>query len=108
MNPRPVKLVKSSLIRKGFVHIEDGDHQAFQLYANGMKRGIRTFYSHGAKECDNYILGRMAKQVELKRSELDKLIDCSMSKEAYFKVLKSKGYLIDLEDDYENEDGEGD
>jgi len=93
MGPRPARIIRSSLTKKGFVQIADSDHQAFQLHVNGKKVSVNTFYSHGAKECDDYILGRMAKQLRLSRAQLDDLIDCPLSAEAYIEMLKEKGEI---------------
>jgi hypothetical protein len=93
MSPRPAKTVRSSLLKKGFVQIKDGDHHAFQLYVGGKKIGIRTYYSHGAKECDDYILAQMARQLMLSRAQLNDLIDCQMSGEAYVEMLRNRGDL---------------
>jgi hypothetical protein len=38
------------------------DAEAGLVEDEGVRAGVgpRTYYSHGAKECDDYILGRMA------------------------------------------------
>ena len=87
MSPRLARIVRNSLTKKGFIQIADSDHQVFQLHVNGKKVSVNTFYSHGARECDDYILGRMAKQLRLSRALLDALIDCPLSTEAYIEVL---------------------
>ena len=93
MSPRPVRKVRAAFLKKGFVLITDGDHQAFQLYVDGEKVGIRTFYSHGAKECDDYILGQMARQLRLSRAQFEAFIDCTLSMEAYIEILKKLGEI---------------
>jgi hypothetical protein len=93
MSPRPARTVRSSLLKKGFVQIEDGDHHVFQLYVDGKKIGIRTYYSHGAKECDDYILAQMSRQLVLFRAQLNYLIDCQTSGEAYAEMLRKRGDL---------------
>jgi hypothetical protein len=60
---------------------------------DGEKKKVYTHYSHGAKECDGYILGRMAKQLRLSRSQLNDLIDCRLGAEAYVKILRGLGAL---------------
>jgi hypothetical protein len=93
MSPRSVRTVRGALLKKGFVPIKDGDHQAFQLCVDGERVGIRTYYSHGARECDDYILGLMSRQLLLSRSQLNDLIDCKMTGEDYVGLLKDRGDL---------------
>jgi hypothetical protein len=39
------------------------------------------------------MLGKMAKQLKLSRTELNDLVDCAMSAEAYIEILKGHGDL---------------
>jgi hypothetical protein len=93
MAPRAARTVRGALLRKGFVPIKDGDHQAFHLCVDGVRVGIRTHYSHGARECGDYILGLMSRQLLLTRSQMNALIDCQMSGEAYVEMLRERGDL---------------
>jgi hypothetical protein len=88
MSPRSTRTIRAALVKKGFVQQEDSSHQVFILFVGVEKKKIRTHYSHGAKECDDYILGQMAKQLSLSRTQLDALIDCQMSGEEYVKILR--------------------
>jgi hypothetical protein len=49
--------------------------------------------SHGMRECDDYILARMAGQLKLSRRQLDDLLDCPLSKDAYVEILRNKGCI---------------
>jgi hypothetical protein len=60
---------------------------------DGERIHIHTYYSHGARECDDHILGRMAKQLRLSRAQLNDLIDCRLSGEAYVEILRERGEL---------------
>jgi hypothetical protein len=60
---------------------------------DGKKTEIHTRYRHGAKECDDFILGQMAKHLRLSRAQLDDLIDCAMGAEAYIEALMERGDL---------------
>jgi len=93
MAPRATRVVKTSLLKKGFVEEEAKGHRKLRLQVGGEKSNIHTFYSHGAKECDDYILGRIAKHLGLSRAQLDDLIDCPLSAEAYIEMLKESGSL---------------
>jgi len=54
---------------------------------------IFTFYSHGTHECNDRLLGKMAKQLKLSRAQLDDLIDCTLGEEAYVKMLRERGEI---------------
>jgi len=87
------------LLKKGFVQQEDAGHQVFHLFVDGVKTRIRTRYSHGAKECGDYILGHMAKHLRLSREQLNDLFDCVLGGDAYIEILKKRG---DLAPSYSN------
>jgi len=92
MAPRPTRTIKGSLLKKGFK--EDGSrHLHFRLYVAGEKMQIFTFISHGAKECDDHILGQVAKHLRLSRAQLDDLIDCAMGGEEYVEILRGRGEI---------------
>jgi hypothetical protein len=46
-----------------------------------------------AQECDDYILGKMAKQLKLTRRQFDDLIDCTMTAESYLDMLRGYGEI---------------
>jgi DNA-binding MarR family transcriptional regulator len=93
MSPRPTRTVRSSLLKKGFIEKEFGSHRKLILDTRGANANIRTYYSHGARECNDYILGQMAKHLCLTRAQMDALVDCQMSGEDYVKILRE---LADL------------
>jgi len=86
MASRSIKVIKEALLNKGFVDEPIGKHRKLRLCVNGDDTGIYTFYSHSAKECDDFILGRMAKHLRLMRVQLNDLIDCTLTKERYIKI----------------------
>jgi hypothetical protein len=92
MTPRPTRIVRSSLLKKGFIEKECGTHRKLH-FAAGSKAAVRTYYSHGAKECDDYILGQMAIHLKLSRAQLDDLIDCTLSGESYVEILRGQGLV---------------
>jgi hypothetical protein len=60
---------------------------------DGGKTDVCTYISHGARECDDYILGRMASHLMLTRAQLDDLIDCTLGERAYVKLLREHGVI---------------
>jgi hypothetical protein len=92
MGPRPIRTIRGALLKKGFAEMKS-HHIFFHLYVDGRKTNVMTFHSHGAHECNDYLLGRMAKELRLSRAHLDDLIDCSLSGEAYVQMLREMGEL---------------
>lgn len=63
--PRKQSEVENSLAKKGF-RSREGDHNYFNYYSKaGKKTAVFTKTSHGAREIDDHLLGRMAKQCKL-------------------------------------------
>ena len=88
----PVKQLRSALLAKGFE--QDKTHHAmFWLVAGGKKRPIRTRLSHGVREYGDALLGLVARQMRLRRPELDDFIRCPMDGAGYFKLLIERGEL---------------
>jgi hypothetical protein len=90
MSPRSIRTVVSALLKKGFIEENSGGHRKLRLWIDGNSTKIYTFYSHGANECDDYILGRMAKHLRLTRAQFDAFIDCTLSMEAYIEILRPR------------------
>lgn len=81
--PRKQSDVERSLTNKGFQH-KEGDHSYFHYYSTaGKKTAVFTKTSHGAREIDDHLLGRMAKQCKLSRADFDRLIDCPLDRTGY-------------------------
>ena len=89
---RSARKIISALLRKGFVQ-DTTHHIYFWLCIDGEETGIRTRLSHGASECDDYLLGRIAGQLKLSRRQLDDLLDCTLDHEALIKILRANGHI---------------
>ena len=88
MMPRKKTDVERGLVNKGFVQSE-GDHHFFVYYTiDGRKSEAHTKTSHTQKmkEIPDNLLGAMARQCCLKRSQFLDLVDCPLSREE-FEVL---------------------
>lgn len=96
MKPRKASDVASSLERKGF-RPHSSHHTFYVLYVSGKKSSVRTRISHGATECDSYILAQMAKQLCLSNAELSSLLDCPLSHDTFVNVLRRKGRIATAE-----------
>jgi hypothetical protein len=89
--PRKQNDVERSLLAKGFAHRE-GDHNYFNYYTKaGKKTAVFTKTSHGAREIDDSLLGRMARQCKLSRGDFDRLIDCPLDRDGYEAKLIAQG-----------------
>lgn len=90
--PRKQSEVEKSLESKGFSRPRGRDHNYFQYYSkSGKKTMVFTKTSHGAREIDDSLLGQMAKQCRLSRSDFDRLIDCPLDRDAYESKLIEQG-----------------
>ncbi|MBI3525563.1 MAG: hypothetical protein HY066_13760 [Betaproteobacteria bacterium] len=91
--PRKQSDVERSLTSKGFHH-KEGDHNYYQYYSRaGKKTAVFTKTSHGTREIDDSLLGRMARQCKLSRADFDRLIDCPLDRDGYETKLISLGTI---------------
>lgn len=91
--PRKQSEVEKSLGLKGFLPSK-GDHNYFHYYSKaGKKTRVFTKTSHGSREIDDSLLGCMARQVKLTRSDFDRLIDCPLDRDAYETKLIEQGLV---------------
>ncbi len=86
--------IKKALEAKGF-RKRDNDHEFYDLLVDGKKVGIMTKISRGSKykTYDDSLLGLMAKQLRLAKSDLMKLIQCTLSGDGYTKILQESGEI---------------
>ena len=89
MKARKAREVANGLVRKGFV-VSKTHHNYYSLHVDGKKTSVHTKISHGARECDSYILAQMAKQLHLDQNQLRDLFDCPLSYGEYVKILVRK------------------
>ena len=82
--------VRGALLRKGFV-ASQSHHEMFQLVVDGRLTQIGTRLSHGERDCDDWLLGQIARQLHIRKAELLRLVECSLSGEAYVAVLVNSG-----------------
>jgi hypothetical protein len=88
--------VRKSLRKKGFAEERDRDHVYLRFYFNGRKTHVYTKCSHGADGDDirHPVANAMKRQLDLdSRKELEGLINCPMTQEAYIELLQGKNSL---------------
>lgn len=92
---RDIRKIESSLEYKGFERSE-GDHSYF-LYRTitGKKTTAKTKTSHTPKmkSIGDDLLGKMAKQCCLTKSQFLDLVDCPLDRLGYEDILTAKGLL---------------
>ena len=85
--------VENSLLKKGFLP-KEGDHHYFIYHTKtGKKSRVFTKTSHGAKEIDDHLLGKMAQQCKLNRQQFDRLIECPLNRDTYERMLIQGEYV---------------
>ena len=72
---------------------ESSHHEMFYLYAEGERTYVRTRLSHGAREYGDNLLSAVAKEMHLRRRELDAFIECPLERTAYVRLLVERGVL---------------
>lgn len=89
--PRKQREVERSLTMKGF-RSREGDHSYFHYWTKaGKKTAVFTKTSHGARELDDGLIGCMAKQCRLSRTDFERLIDCPLDRDGYETKLIAAG-----------------
>lgn len=94
MSPRKTRDIRAALQAKGFERV-DTHHEMFWLHVGNKKSSARTRISQGQTEYTDGLLAQMAKQLKLKRQELEELVDCTMTGDAYAALLRAKGEVRD-------------
>ncbi len=85
--------IESALERKGFERRE-GDHSRFIYHTpDGKKTKIKTKTSHGSgsKSIGDSLLGVMAKQCFLTKSDFLDLVDCPLDREGFEVKARERG-----------------
>ena len=84
--------IKQALLSKGFHEIKT-DHEMYRLWVKDKKTSVRTQLSFGSKEYGDNLLGCIARQMRLKRVELDEFIECPLGTSEYQKLLIERGHV---------------
>ena len=81
--PRKQADVERALRSKGFIQTKSHHHFFIYHSSAGRKTPIKTKTSHNQREISDDLLGKMAQQVKLSKSDFLDLVDCPLSREAY-------------------------
>lgn len=89
-----VRIIREALKKKGFVEDTSGHHVYFWFYFQDRMSAIRTWVSHGETEIDNWLIGKMAKQLHLSKSDFLRLVSCDMDGDEYRDLMLEEGHLV--------------
>jgi predicted RNA binding protein YcfA (HicA-like mRNA interferase family) len=92
MTSRKNSKIQRALLKKGFEKVNT-DHKVLIFYHDGKKTPIHTKVSHGNKEISDQLIGHMAKQVSLTKSEFEDVVDCHLQQNDLVKIYSEKGIL---------------
>lgn len=82
------KTVQQALLRKGF-ELNNRDHAVLVLHYEGLPTPIHTKISHGANhDIDQYLIGKMARQLKLPKDLFFQLINCTLGYDGYIEYLQ--------------------
>ena len=85
--------VEAALKKKGFVKVP-GDHNFFILYnEKNEKTCVFTKTSHNGQDINDSLASRMQKQTHLNKQQFKDLIECPLTKEEYYKILREQGII---------------
>ncbi len=91
------KDVIKSLNKKGFELNKKGRHKKKHKFYNFKYQNkitnVNTHFSHDSQEINDYLIGKMAHQLNLNKDQFIDLIKCPLSEEDYIKILKGQGIL---------------
>lgn len=88
--------IDSALTGKGFEREQGRDHHSYRLYIGKTKQAIGTRMSMGTshRTIGDPLLGKMARQLMLTKSDFLDLVDCDMDGPAYIAKLRANGTPI--------------
>jgi len=85
---KTAKIERALLNKLGF-EPRTGHHRIFRLYLDG-KLVARTYISHGQREAGRYHIGQMARQMWLNRREFIDAIECPLTQDEYYGLLRQR------------------
>ena len=87
------KDIEAALLAKGFTK-KNRHHRVLQYHCGGRKTHITTRLSHSSQtDIDKTLVGAMARQCRLTKSEFESFVDCTMTGDAYYDALRARKEL---------------
>ena len=93
--PIAMRILESGLLKKGFTKTNKSHKVLYYVTEDGVKTSILTHYSHGAagKVVADRLIGAMARQCKITSKQFRELVDCSLTRQGYERLLLKKGIL---------------
>ena len=90
MSSLKTKNIRANLKKKGFAEDNTRDHIWLNyLTPDGKKTTIRTKLSHGKESIGDPLISCMAKQVHLSKDDFMQLVNCTLSGDSYYLMVKN-------------------
>ena len=89
MSTLKARRVDKALTTKLEFERHDSHHRIYRLYLDG-QLAARTFISHDQRELTNFHIGQVAKQMRLSRREFLDAVECPLSREAYYDLVRER------------------
>jgi hypothetical protein len=80
------------LLQKGFVR-DESHHTMLRLVVNSRKTRIHTWFSHGRRKADDWLLSQIAREMRLSRRELRAFLECAISGDQYAQLMVERGHV---------------
>jgi hypothetical protein len=81
------------LLQKGFVR-DESHHTMLRLVVNGRKTRIHTWFSHGRRKANDWLIGQIAREMRLSKRELLAFLECAIGGEQYVQLMVDRGHLL--------------
>jgi hypothetical protein len=65
-----------------------------RLVVDGRKTRIHTWFSHGRRKADDWLLSQIARELRLSKREFFSFLECKISKEAYALMVSARGHVL--------------
>lgn len=88
--------VRSALSRKGFRLVRSSNHEYYRFVIQGTHSQVRTKISFGTKgelHSSSQLMSKLQQHLHLSSSEIQDLLNCPLSENAYARMMKDKGHL---------------
>ncbi len=94
--PVKIRKLEKGLKAKGFTRKNSNHIVMTYVTESGLRTSVITHFSHRAsgKEVSDHEMGKMAKQCELSIKQFMELVDCTLSRKEYEKLLLHANRIV--------------
>jgi hypothetical protein len=87
--------VDRALVGKLAFEKTETHHHVYRLWLEGVLVA-RTYISHGGRELSRYHVTQMARQMHLHTAEFLEAVQCALSREDYYRILRERALDQDM------------